>query len=41
MSDRWEKLSDIVGEGTEIAAADRAAWLDRACAGDDELRREA
>ncbi|HMZ22200.1 MAG TPA: serine/threonine-protein kinase [Blastocatellia bacterium] len=36
-----ERLSEVVKAALELPAAERAAVLDRLCAGDDELRREA
>lgn len=40
-TERWERLSEVVKAALECPAAERAMLLDRTCAGDDELRREA
>ncbi|GAB5536786.1 MAG: serine/threonine-protein kinase [Rubricoccaceae bacterium] len=34
----WTRLKDLFGQALELAPADRAAFLDDACAGDDQLR---
>ena len=39
--DRWLRVEEIVSEALEREPSDRDAWLDTACAGDPELRREA
>jgi len=38
---RYERLKDVVTRAREVPLADRAAFLDEACAGDAELRAEA
>ena len=35
------RLKELVGEALDLAAAERAAYLDLACGGDETLRREA
>ena len=37
----WEKLKGVVAEALGRPETERAAWLDRACNGDDALRRQA
>ena len=37
---RWDRASELFAEAMELPAAEREAWLDRASAGDDALRRE-
>jgi serine/threonine-protein kinase len=39
--ERWRRVEEVVSEALERDPSDRAAWLDAACAGDPELRREA
>lgn len=39
-ADRWRQVERIYHEASERPAAERAAWLDQACAADVELRRE-
>ena len=39
--DRWLRVEEVVSGALEREPSDRAAWLDAACAGDPELRREA
>lgn len=39
--ERWERLEAILDEGLDLCPAERAAFLERACAGDPELRSEA
>ena len=39
--DRWLRVEEVVSEALERDPSERAAWLDAACAGDPELRREA
>ena len=36
----WERLSDAFHDASELAPSERAAFLDRACAGAPEVRRE-
>ena len=38
--ERWREVERIFHAAVECAAADRNAFLDRACAADDALRRE-
>jgi serine/threonine protein kinase/Tol biopolymer transport system component len=38
--DRWQRIEDLFHRAADLPAADRAAFLSTACAGDDELRRE-
>ena len=38
--DRWRKIDVLLQAVHDLAAHERAAFLDEACAGDDELRRE-
>src|SRR5262245_59638760 len=40
MSSDWRRVKDILAAGLEAPADQRAALLDRLCAGDDELRAE-
>jgi serine/threonine protein kinase/Tol biopolymer transport system component len=37
---QFDRLREVLVKLREIPASDRAAWLDRECAGDAELRRE-
>lgn len=37
---RWQQIKQLLTEALELEPQRRAAWLDQACAGDDELRRE-
>jgi len=37
---RWARIKELFGEAFELPVADRAAFLDRACASDAELRAE-
>jgi serine/threonine-protein kinase len=39
-SDRWSRLVQIFEQATELTDEARQAYLDRACAGDDQLRTE-
>jgi serine/threonine protein kinase len=39
--DHWSRIKDIVGAALEYEPGARAAFLDEACSGDDELRAEA
>jgi phosphoserine phosphatase RsbU/P len=38
--EQWHKVRDLLAEALELRPEDRAAFLDRACAGDQVLRRE-
>jgi hypothetical protein len=38
--DRWQRIKDIFGSAVECAPEAREQLLDRACAGDAELRAE-
>ncbi len=38
--DRWQKVQEVLAEATELEAASRSAFLDEACRGDPELRKE-
>ena len=38
--ERWKKVDDLLEAALECPASERAAFLDQACAGDDELRGE-
>ena len=38
--EQWPKIKEILGVAIELAPAERAAYLDAACAGDPELREE-
>jgi Tol biopolymer transport system component len=38
--ERWEQVGQIYDEARDMEAADRSAFLNRACAGDDALRQE-
>jgi serine/threonine protein kinase/tetratricopeptide (TPR) repeat protein len=38
--ERWRRVAAILDEVLELEAAPRSAYLDRACVGDPELRRE-
>ncbi len=38
--ERWQSLEQIFHAAGELAGGERASYLDRACAGDAELRRE-
>jgi len=38
--DRWRRIEDLFHAAADLPPADRSAFLDRACAGDDQLRRE-
>jgi tRNA A-37 threonylcarbamoyl transferase component Bud32/tetratricopeptide (TPR) repeat protein len=39
-ADRWKQVQNLFVEAADLPAADRAAFLDAACRGDSELRRE-
>ena len=36
----WEQVSKLFGKALEYPRGERSAWLDEACGGDAELRRE-
>src|SRR5882724_5535013 len=38
--ERWKQVDELLEAALECPAAERASFLDRACAGDEELRRE-
>ncbi len=38
--ERWEQIGQLYEQARELALSERAIFLDRACAGDAELRRE-
>jgi eukaryotic-like serine/threonine-protein kinase len=38
--DSWKRVEAVLNEALELRPEDRSAYLDRACAGDPELRRE-
>ncbi len=38
--ERWQRIKDLLATALEISPAERAAYLDRNCRGDDLLRRE-
>jgi Tol biopolymer transport system component len=38
--ERWEQIGNIYDEASLLTADERVAFIDRACAGDDDLRRE-
>jgi hypothetical protein len=40
LSDRWRQISDVYDAALARPTADRAAFLDEACAGDTSLRSE-
>jgi hypothetical protein len=40
MPDRWQQIEKICQSALELAKSRRRAFLDEACAGDQELRRE-
>src|SRR5437867_5909254 len=39
--ERWQQVDELLDAALDRDPADRAAFLSEACAGDDELRREA
>ncbi|HWZ82511.1 MAG TPA: serine/threonine-protein kinase [Terriglobales bacterium] len=39
-SERWQRVKQLLEQAIALDADDRAAFLDRACVGDTELRRE-
>jgi eukaryotic-like serine/threonine-protein kinase len=38
--EHWQKIKDVLAEALETAPAQRAAYLERSCTGDDAVRRE-
>src|SRR5262245_32775298 len=38
--ERWQKIQDLFDEALVCEPGRRAAWLESACRGDEELRRE-
>jgi serine/threonine protein kinase len=38
--ERWQHIDKLLEEALELATNERAAFLDRACAGDESLRRK-
>ncbi len=38
--ERWEQIGQLYEQARELALGERIAFLDRACAGDAELRRQ-
>ena len=40
MTDRWQQIEKLCHAALELEESQRAAFLERACAGDEELRRE-
>src|SRR5450755_2025192 len=39
-SERWQQIKRVLAEALEELPANRAAYLDRSCAGDEDLHRE-
>lgn len=39
-TERWEEIDQVFDAALDLDASDRPAFLDKACAGDEELRRE-
>ncbi len=39
-SERWKRIDDLLEAAFDVPPGERSAFLDRACAGDEELRRE-
>jgi serine/threonine protein kinase len=39
--ERWQRVEDVLQRALDCPLAERAAFLDEACRGDDELKREA
>jgi eukaryotic-like serine/threonine-protein kinase len=39
-ADRWNRIEEIFHEAAELPPPEREAFLDRACADDDDLRRD-
>ncbi|MHC4077591.1 MAG: hypothetical protein ACYST0_04005 [Planctomycetota bacterium] len=38
--DHWQRAKELFADAVELAAAERPAFLDGACSGDDKLREE-
>ena len=38
--DRWKQVDELLEAALDCPPAERASFLDRACSGDEELRRE-
>jgi serine/threonine protein kinase len=38
--EQWQQIKDVLNQALELEPADRAGFLDRACAGDSSLRKE-
>jgi serine/threonine-protein kinase len=38
--ERWKQVDELLEAALECPATERASFLDRACSGDEELRRE-
>ena len=38
--ERWDQVSDVLGEAFDLPRSERAAYLDRACGSNADLRRE-
>ena len=38
--ERWQQIKNVLAEALEEPSANRTAYLDRSCAGDEDLRRE-
>jgi serine/threonine-protein kinase len=38
--DRWHQIEDLFHRAADLVPAERVAFLDQACTGDEELRRE-
>ena len=38
--ERWKKIADLYHEALEVELSQRSAFVDRACAGDEELCAE-
>ena len=39
-SDRWEEINRLYNAAVEVEAKERTSFLEKACEGDQELRRE-
>jgi eukaryotic-like serine/threonine-protein kinase len=40
MTERWQQIEKLCQSALELKESQRKAFLEEACAGDDELRRE-
>ena len=38
--ERWKQLDELLGAALDCPVSERASFLERACSGDEELRRE-